>query len=264
MLVGDIRVDPVLDGTITYDAARILRRPGVDDPWRAHADLLNARGELDVAVGGFLVRTGQRVVLVDAGLGRITGDGHHGGALLDNLTALGVDVEDVTDVVLTHLHYDHVGWTAQKGAVVFPRATYRCHEADWEHFVSGRDPLPGAVKKLSPVADRLELFGDGATLAPGLDARLAAGHTPGSTLIVASSGTARAMLLGDVVHCPFELTEADWEAVFDVDPQLAKRTRETLARELEGTDIPVAAAHFPGLRFGRLLAGEGSRSWVFD
>ena len=120
------------------------------------------------------------------------------------------------------------------------------------------------MKKLTPIADRLEPFDDGATLAPGVDARLAAGHTPGSTVVVVSSGTARAMLLGDVVHCSFELTEGDWEALFDVDPELAKRTREALARELEGTDVPVAAAHFPGLRFGRLLPAEGGRSWVFD
>jgi hypothetical protein len=51
--------------------------------------------------------------------------------------------------------------------------------------------------------------------------------------------------------------------VGDVDKALAARTREALARELEGTDIPVAAAHFPGLRFGRLLAAEGRRQWVF-
>ena len=50
----------------------------------------------------------------------------------------------------------------------------------------------------------------------------------------------------------------------DVDPDLAKRTRNALARELEGTDVPVAAAHFPGMRFGRLLAAEGRRRWVFD
>jgi hypothetical protein len=38
----------------------------------------------------------------------------------------------------------------------------------------------------------------------------------------------------------------------------------SLARELEGTDVPAAAAHFPGLRFGRLLAGAGRRQWSFD
>jgi hypothetical protein len=52
--------------------------------------------------------------------------------------------------------------------------------------------------------------------------------------------------------------------VHDVDPLLAARTREALSREFEGTDVPIAAAHFPGMRFGRLLAGQGRRLWQFD
>jgi glyoxylase-like metal-dependent hydrolase (beta-lactamase superfamily II) len=90
----------------------------------------------------------------------------------------------------------------------------------------------------------------------------APGHTPGSTIVVMSSGTARGMLLGDVVHCPVELIDEEWAGVGDVDPELAKRTRNALARELEGTDTPVAAAHFPGLVFGRLLNANGRRNWV--
>jgi hypothetical protein len=67
-----------------------------------------------------------------------------------------------------------------------------------------------------------------------------------------------------VVHCPVELLEAEWQGMGDVDPELARRTRERVAREIEGTDVPVAAAHFPEMAFGRLLRGEGGRSWVFD
>jgi hypothetical protein len=78
-----------------------------------------------------------------------------------------------------------------------------------------------------------------------------------------SSGAEKAMLLGDVVHCPVELVEDDWEALFDVDPVLARQTREELARELEGTGVQLAAAHFPGLEFGRLLRGTPVRSFVY-
>jgi len=65
-----------------------------------------------------------------------------------------------------------------------------------------------------------------------------------------------------VVHCPVELVDDEWDGMWDVDPELAKRTRVALNREIEGRDIPVAAAHFPGLQFGRLLAAEGKRRWV--
>jgi hypothetical protein len=72
------------------------------------------------------------------------------------------------------------------------------------------------------------------------------------------------MLLGDVVHCPIELVDDEWAGMSDVDPKLARRTRIALARELEGTDVPAAGAHFAGMQFGRLLAGEGQRRWVLD
>jgi glyoxylase-like metal-dependent hydrolase (beta-lactamase superfamily II) len=120
------------------------------------------------------------------------------------------------------------------------------------------------VKKLSPLAGRLEPFAGDTEVAPGVSVRHAPGHTPGSAVVVVSHGAERALLLGDAVHCPVELEEDEWEAVFDVDPVLGARTREALARELEGSGVPVAAAHFPGLRFGRLLPGTGRRQWVFS
>jgi glyoxylase-like metal-dependent hydrolase (beta-lactamase superfamily II) len=88
------------------------------------------------------------------------------------------------------------------------------------------------------------------------------GHTPGSTTLVLSSGTDRIMFLGDVVHCPIQLEEDEWSALFDVDPDLAKRTRNALARELEDTDVRVSGAHFPEMRFGRLVRAEGKRRFV--
>ena len=117
-------------------------------------------------------------------------------------------------------------------------------------------------RKLTPIADRVVLWDQSGPVVAGIDALTAPGHTPGSTVIVVSSGADRAILLGDVAHCPLELEEEEWNGMGDVDPELAQRTRNALARELEGTDTPVSAAHFPGLQFGRVLRGEGKRMWV--
>jgi glyoxylase-like metal-dependent hydrolase (beta-lactamase superfamily II) len=262
VLLGTMRIDQVLDGTATLPAHHVLTRPDVADPWGDHRELLTERGDLELAVGSFVVRTGDRVVLVDTGVGPVDRGPLRGGGLLDGLAALGIAPADVTDVVLTHLHADHTGWATRSGRVVFDHATYRCHEADWAHFVTGADPSSGPARKLLPLADRLDPFGGEADVAPGVTVRSAPGHTPGSSIVVLSSGGERAMLLGDAVHCPVQLTESDWEGMLDVDPALAARTREALVRELESSGVPAAAAHFPGLRFGRLLTGEGRRSWV--
>jgi glyoxylase-like metal-dependent hydrolase (beta-lactamase superfamily II) len=212
---------------------------------------------LPLPVGGYLIRTRERVILVDAGLGPLSGDGVESGELLNSLAAIGYQAADITDVLLTHLHFDHVGWVAQKGQIVFERATYRCHEQDWAHFVTAPDAADGAKRKLTPIAERLEPFAGDTNVAPGVDTRDAPGHTPGSTIVVVSSGSERAMLLGDVVHCPFEFTESDWEALFDVDPKLAQRTRTALAAEMANSDIKMAGAHFDGMKFGRLVSDAG-------
>lgn len=96
------------------------------------------------------------------------------------------------------------------------------------------------------------------------------GHTPGSTIYILSSGTERALLLGDVAHCTVELTEPDWEFAFDVDRAAAKAVRQQITKELLDSQDPAAAAHFPGAQFGRLVqggqggqGGQGEKTWIF-
>jgi glyoxylase-like metal-dependent hydrolase (beta-lactamase superfamily II) len=225
---------------------------------------------LEIQMGGFLLRggpLGDRVVLVDSGVGLLDRGPFVGGQLLSSLRALGVAPEEVTDVVFTHLHFDHVGWASTDEDATFPRATYRCDARDWAYFMERESDDRGerrSARLLDPVRTKFELFDGDGPLLPGVDRIGAAGHTPGSAMIVLSDRAERAMLLGDVVHCPVELLDEEWGGIGDVDPELARRTRAALARELEGEDVPVAAAHFPGLRFGRVLQGGGVRRWVFD
>jgi glyoxylase-like metal-dependent hydrolase (beta-lactamase superfamily II) len=267
--VGELLIEPILDGVARIPPTEaymmgtnvVTGTGGEADDWAPHRQFLAEDGQLEFALGGFLIRSADRVVVVDTGVGPIDRGPFHGGGFLDGLGAAGVTPDDVTDVLLTHLHFDHVGWATQQGAIVFPRATYRCDERDWAHFVG---PDERATRKLSPLAGRLEPWNGSGRLLSGLDTIAAPGHTPGSTIIVVSSGTDRALLLGDVVHCPVELIDDEWAGMGDVDPGLARATRIALAKELEGTDTPVAAAHFPGMQFGRLLAARGTRRWLFD
>ncbi len=112
--------------------------------------------------------------------------------------------------------------------------------------------------------DRIETWEADRSIAPGVDVRLAAGHTPGSSVVVVSDGPARALMLGDIVHCPLELMDDDFNMLVDHDQELANRVREAYARELEGGAAVAAASHFPGLRFGRLFPGEANRRWTFE
>lgn len=274
MQIGTYEILPVIDGEIRLRPT-LAYTGTTDDDWAPHRALLDADGRLPVTLGGFLLRGGpdRRVVLIDAGLG------HHelfpgrrpGGKLLESLAAHGVAAADITDVVFSHLHLDHIGWATEAGEPVFANAAHRCDQRDWDYWMetpldqihSNVPDMPAAQREvLAPLADRMQTWSADGPLLPGLDVLHAPGHTPGSAILVVSGGDARALLLGDVVHCPVELLDDEWGGLGDVDPALAKRTRNALARELEGTDTPVAAAHFPGLIFGRLLAAEGRRRWV--
>ena len=262
MQVGTIVIDPVFDGTyhhpptITYGGGR-----ATEQVWEPHRYLLDENGQLESTMGGFLVRGGgsDRVALVDLGLGHRDLMGMRGGALLDSLRAAGVAPEDVTDVLFTHLHLDHIGWASIDGQPTFPNATYRCDAAEWD-WVTGSDRsfVRRQREIVEPAADRLVTWDADGPVVDGIDALRTPGHTPGSTTLVVSDGDRRALLLGDVVHCAVELLDDEWDGLFDVDPAQAKAVRNALVRELEGTDTPVAAAHFPGLRFGRVLPGERS------
>jgi glyoxylase-like metal-dependent hydrolase (beta-lactamase superfamily II) len=276
--VGDLEIVPVFDGysrenpTHFYKAHEgVEYQPGhnVED-WDPYREFLDHDGLLGHGLGGFLIRTGGRVVLIDAGVGpnQIGPYGPYdrvikGGELPTRLKESGIDPMDITDVVFTHLHPDHYGWAANDDAALFPNATFRCHELDWDHFVVKAGDTPtGFSAQLLALESRLECWDRDGPLLPSIDVQHTPGHTPGSTVLVVSSGDARAVLLGDVVHCPVELLESEWASLGDVDRQLALRTREALARELEGSGTVMTGPHFPGMRFGRLLPASGRRQWV--
>ena len=274
MRIGAYEILPVLDGELKPPSAAIYPK-SVPDDWKRHEALTDAEGRLTLALGGFLIRSGggDRVILVDAGLGDFEmGPGRKpGGKLLASLEALGVRVGDVTDVVFSHLHLDHVGWASRDGTPVFQNATYRCHQSEWDYWITGpeeemRGVSPDFVARqkeaMLPVAGRLETWSADGVLFPGISLQHAPGHTPGSTILVISDGTERAVLLGDVAHSPVELLEEEWEGLGDVDPDLARRTRNACAQQLEGTGAYVSGAHFPELSFGRLVKAEGRRRWV--
>ncbi len=271
-MVGNIRLDGVVDGEGRFQPTKTFR-DSTAEMWSQHRDLLDEDGLLPFTMGAFLVRSADRVVLVDSGLGDATVMGIAGGRMIENLAALGVSAADVTDVLYTHLHTDHIGWSTVDGAPTFPNATHRCSAAEWQHFMidtkdvdesyAGSINAPrNAYHHLNSVLDRFETFDVDGPLLPGIDVQAAPGHTPGSAVVIISDGQDRAMLLGDAVHCPIQLVEAEWGALFDLDTKLAKQTRDALRQELEGSGTTIGFSHVPHLTPGRLIKTEVGRRWV--
>jgi glyoxylase-like metal-dependent hydrolase (beta-lactamase superfamily II) len=261
--VGEVRVDAVADGTF------VARRSyfGEAVPADAHPELFDRDDAAWLPIGCFVVRTGDRVVLVDAGLGpeaQSLPDGMLlvGGQLPTGLRALGVRTDDVTDVVCTHLHADHVGWLfGPDGEPVFPGATVWFGAGDAAHFVDGPGEMAAHVRtgfRRWAGTPRLRALAEDAVVAPGVEAVLTPGHTPGSLCVSVTSAGERLLLLGDAITCPVQLAEPGWRSLGDVDPALAGRTRARLWRVLGEEGTSGVGAHFPQLARGRVT---GSRLW---
>ena len=233
-----------------------------------HPELIAPDGTIHAPIGCFLIRSGDSLVLIDAGVGHIPMRSVEAGLLPSQLARVGVSPEDIDVVVCTHLHIDHIGWLLDDGKPFFANATVRFGRADWEQFVE-HDPgrplswierqIRALMESLSTVAVLDPLDGDMEAIAPGVTARFTPGHTWGHYGVVLSSGQDRAYILGDAIECPLQIEEPDIHVISDIDVALAARTRDALLREIESSDAVVGASHFPGLRFGRVLSGQGRR-----
>ena len=227
-----------------------------------HQRLADASGQVRLPIGCFVI-PGDEPMLIDAGIGPdLKIEFLPGGRLLEQLAAAGYEPEAIRHVALSHLHPDHFGWVATKHAgVTFPNAQLYVGAADWAHFLVDQmgPKLPGwtsgPMLELM-VAGRVTLLDDETEVLPGVIAIAAPGHTPGHTVFAISSGGERALILGDSIYCPQQFTELDWAAAGDVDPLVARRTRERLTRELDGDHTVGVGPHFPGLQAGRILSSK--------
>ncbi|MEX2246068.1 MAG: MBL fold metallo-hydrolase [Dehalococcoidia bacterium] len=262
--VGDLEVIAVSDGDISFPA-HVYYRGTTAEQWEPHKRWLDHQGNLTFPFGCFLVRSGDKRVLIDTGVGPVKVGAFSGGALLSELAAQGVQPEAVDAVFMTHLHVDHCGTAAveRDGAMrpAFPNATYHWTSDEHTWFAGLEANAINRKDVVAAVESRYQARDGGSSLAPGIDVVAMPGHTPGHAGVVLSSGDQRAFLLGDGVSCPVQLEEAEWSGLGDVDPKLARRSQEAMAREMEGTGALLGASHFPGLMLGRVLMGEGRRYW---
>ena len=219
------------------------------------------------------MRSGDRTVLIDTGLGQINMMGFTGGSLISELASAGVKPEQIDTVFITHLHVDHCGTVAhvdgESARPAFPNATYIWTAEEQAHWTGGvlesafvtADQKAYMKGMFAAMDGRFKPATDGARHRARHQRHLLPGHTPGHAGVVLSSGTERAFILGDAISCPVQLTETEWSGLGDMDPKLARKSQEVVAREAEATGALLTAAHFPGLTFGRVVMGEGKRYW---
>jgi glyoxylase-like metal-dependent hydrolase (beta-lactamase superfamily II) len=191
------------------------------------------------------------------------------GFLVKNMAAEGVKPADITDIIFTHAHIDHVCGTCDvNGKTVFPDARYTIHKKEWDYVLAGPDGnenltwlFADARKNLPALKDRFNVVGDNYTIVPGIKLIPAPGHTPGNIMVEISSKGKKLLCIGDIIHAHREFAEPEHYAILDFNPKQAVQTRSKILAKAAKDNTYIFAIHFafPGL--GYIRETNGALGW---
>ena len=198
-----------------------------------------------------VVNTGAELILFDTGL--------NPAGTTAALEAAGYTADQVDKVVITHMHGDHIGGLQTDGVPTYGNAQHYTGAVEMNHWAAaGNERFDGIVK---PLMDAFTMLDDGASVASGVTAMAAFGHTPGHMVYMLESDGAQLLLGADFAnHFVWSLGYPDWEVRFDMDKAAAAATRKTLLDMMATDGIPFSSYHMPWPAFGFVeRAGEGYR-----
>jgi glyoxylase-like metal-dependent hydrolase (beta-lactamase superfamily II) len=273
--IGEIEVLVVSDGVLLLPGAMLAHNadPAVRAAWLK--DMFLPPDAFDWALNVVVVRSGGQTILIDAGMGTEFPDLKRSGQLIHRLEAAGIDLASVTDVVLTHMHMDHVGGLLVDGVKERLRPDLQIHVAAaevkfWEtpdfSRVSMPPGFPDALRQtakrfVKEYGSQLRTFEEKYEVAPGVVVTRTGGHTPGHSAVRLASGGDRLTFAGDLVfQVGFEHPE--WYNGFEHDPEEAARARVRLLRELAATGELLVATHLPFPSVGRVAVAGDVFRWV--
>jgi glyoxylase-like metal-dependent hydrolase (beta-lactamase superfamily II) len=220
---------------------------------------------VQVAMQTWALRSEGRTILIDTGIGNdkarpaVGAWDHLSLGYLENLAAAGIAPADVDLVINTHLHVDHVGWNTRlvdgEWVPTFPNATYLMPKIDFEFWNPANNPrIVGGVNEnvfedsVVPVhaAGQVHLWEGEYVVDRNLKIIAMPGHTPGSSAVVLTSGSDKALFAGDLMHTPLQVSHPELYSCFCEDPATAEATRRKLLGWASDNTALVLPAHFSG------------------
>lgn len=259
--VGDMTVTAINDGFAQLPLEGFIRNAELSAVQAAMGAAFLPTNALSISFTTLVVQNGAQVTLLD------TGNGDSGaptsGVWMRNFRAAGFTPEQVTRVVFSHFHGDHVnGLRLKDGTLTFPNAELNVPAPEWAFWMddarmaAAPEAMRGAFANVrrvfAPVAANVKQYQPGAEVAPGISSVAAFGHTPGHCVFMISSGTGKLMFMADTTNHPaLFVKNPDWSAIFDMDADVARATRRRLLDMVasEKTQVHFYHAPFPATGF---------------
>jgi glyoxylase-like metal-dependent hydrolase (beta-lactamase superfamily II) len=273
VMVGDVEVTALSDGTGDFPLADLYLNTSPEHARTALAKAFQGN-PTSTSVNAFLLNFGSKLVLLDAGTSNFLGP--QLGKLPANLRASGYSPEQIDHVVLTHIHTDHSGGLVLNGETVFANAMIHAPKREVDYWLNSvnRNKAANGNKRYFDEADqatkpyikagRFKTYDDNKAPLPGLvNSTLRPGHTPGHSALWIESQGKKFVYWGDITHGDVvQFDEPGVSIAFDVDPDLAIKTREAAFAEATREKYLVAGAHiaFPGI--GHVREDATMYDWV--
>lgn len=270
--VGRLRITVIDDARVTLPSATFAadQPEGTIERYLGQYGLAREFAELHMQV--MLVENGPYKVLLDTGMGEVTFPENQpdNGRLLAGLAAVGVSADEITSVVISHGHPDHIGSCSSNGEPVFKNATYFMSPDELEFWTQAPGTeqnlmnlmLSVGSSQLLPVKERMQPLTGGEVIVPGVTAVAARGHTLGHHAMILHDGNDRLLHLMDTaVHYLAGLEYPDWGVALEMNHDAAAETRRRLFKLAADEKMLVAGYHFPFPGVGRIFRHKSG--WRF-